>query len=105
MAKRRLSTANNHLKSNELTSFYEEIFKALYGYLGDKMNIPIAEFNKDNIASVMEAKSVTESTVSKMLETLDRCEMARFAPGDNVSAQSVYSAAMDSITLTEDELA
>ncbi len=104
MAKKRLSIAAQHLKSNNKELFYVEIFKALYGYISDKLNIPVADLNKDHIAITLKQKNVSEQTVAQLITTLYNCEYAHYAP-NAVSAdlQSIYNSTVELITKIEDE--
>lgn len=79
-AKKRLAAAQKLLTGDD-TAFYEEIFRALYGYLSDKFNIPVSELNREAIEHVLEERSVNEDLRNDLRKALDECEMARFAPG------------------------
>lgn len=104
VAKKRLSIAEANLKTGELKNFYEEIFKALYGYLSDKLNIDDAHLNKESIQDALLSKGVPQATIDSLKETLDNCEMARFAPMNNVSENTVYQNAVDIISKIEEEV-
>jgi len=85
-------------------AFYEEIAKGLYGYLSDKLNIPIADLSRDNIAERLKARSVGEPVIAELNDTLDRCEMARFAPDVTLSQQQIFEKAKNVIHEIEKEL-
>jgi len=106
IAQNRLKKAQLYLKDNNSNAFYEEIFKALWGYLSDKLNIPVSELSKETAGDALLNKSVTESTSHQFIETLNDCEFARFAPGGNTSQtmDSVYSEALNIISIIEKEL-
>jgi hypothetical protein len=105
MAKKQLSLAEQHLKSNNKEQFYVEIFKALYGYISDKLNIPVAELNKEHISNTLKLKNVTETTVQQLITTLDTCEYAHYAPGIASSdLQTIYNNTVALITKIEDEV-
>jgi len=105
MAKKRLSLASQYLKSNNKEQFYMEIFKALYGYIGDKLNILAADLNKDHISDKLKAKSVKESTIQQLIATLDNCEYARYAPSAvSGDLDSIYNNTVELITKIEDEI-
>ncbi len=57
-----------------------EIFKALYGYTSDKLNIPVSDLNKDHIADKLKAGNVSDTTIQQLISALDNCEYARYAP-------------------------
>ena len=105
MAKKQLKLAENHLKANNKELFYVEIFKALYGYVGNKLNIPTANLNKETITDSLRIKSVTEATIQQLMSTLDNCEFAHYAPtavsGD---LKSIYDNTVELITKIENEI-
>lgn len=105
MARKRLSVAEQHLKSNNKELFYIEIFKALYGYISDKLNIPVADLNKEHISSTLKNRNVSEGTTEKLILTLDNCEFARYAP-TSVSGDlnGIYNSTVELITKIEDEI-
>ncbi len=105
MAKKRLSIAAQHLKSNSKEQFYVEIFKALYGYIGDKLNIPAADLSKDHISDTLKTKSVKDTTIEQLLSTLDNCEYARYAPSAvSGDLNGIYNNTVELITKIENEI-
>ncbi|MCK5171228.1 MAG: protein BatD, partial [Bacteroidales bacterium] len=79
-ARKRLNKASSFMKQNEKESFYEELVKALWGFISDKLSIPIADLSKDNARSEMLSKNVDEEYIDQILDIIDRCEYARYAP-------------------------
>lgn len=105
MAKKRLSLAERHLKSNEKEQFYVEIFKALYGYIGDKLNILAVDLNKENIADKLKAQNVSDNTIQQLITTLDNCEYARYAPSAaSGDLNGIYTNTVELITKIENEI-
>ncbi len=80
MAKKRLELAEKHMKEDKRESFYEEVFRAVYGYLSDRLTIPFAELTKDGVSALLRSKNVSEETCQKLSDVLDNCEFARYAP-------------------------
>lgn len=102
LAKKRLRKAELLLKENKVEVFYEEISNALWGYLADKLTIPTAELNSDNVRELLSKRGVLESTIEKFFTTVSHCDYARFAPGDLSSGmESVYDESIQLITLLE----
>lgn len=91
-----LANAKKQLDANHTKEFYEAIFKGLYGYLSDKLNISMADLNKETIALNLKSRSVDNHLINQLVETLDLCEMARFAPVQ-VSEQEVFDKAKNII--------
>lgn len=104
VAAKHLANANKELHANNTHAFYEAIFKGLYGYLSDKLNITYAELDKDKIAAALRVKSAKEETIGELLDTLDLCEMARYAPVTHISAPQVFEKAKGIINAIEDEI-
>ncbi len=105
MAKKRLILAEQYLKSNNKEKFYVEIFNALYGYVGDKLNILIADLNKEHISEKLIARSVDSETIQQLLTTLDNCEYARYSPSAVSSdINDIYNNAVQLITKIENGL-
>lgn len=83
VATRRLKVARKLMKENKKDQFYDEMMRALQGYFGDKLSIPVAELSKDNIEASLKRINVPEEPVKQVIGLLDDCEFARFAPGDD----------------------
>lgn len=81
-AAKRLKTASRLLKQREAAPFYDEVMRALWGYVGDKLNLPVADLTKDNVGEQLRERGLDEDTASQFLRVLEDCEFARFAPGD-----------------------
>lgn len=105
MAQKRLATAKQHLDQNKIDVFYEELFKALYGYSSNKLGIEVSDLTKENLAARMRERNVKEETLTKLMATIDTCEYARFASQMQTgSPEQVYAASVQIITELEDQL-
>ncbi len=104
MAQKRLKAAEAALKSGDSTVFYQEIFKALYGYLGDKLGIPIGALSRQKILSELQRSGVKEATVNDVTYVIDTCEMARFAPVTETSDEVFYKRTAELIETLEGRL-
>jgi len=80
VALKRLKDAAGHLKNNQAEQFYESVIKALWGYLSDKLSIPVAELNREKASESLLSKGINQETVSELLKIIDDCEFARYAP-------------------------
>jgi hypothetical protein len=76
----------------------------LYGYLGNKLNIPVSDLNRENIEEKMKGRSIDQSTIKQLTDTMDLCEMARFAPVTGISQQEVFEKAKNIINEIEDKI-
>lgn len=80
MAKKHLKNASTSLKTNDKNKFYDDIAKALWGYIADKLNISGSELNKENIENTLLNHNADETLVKEFIGLLDTCEFERYAP-------------------------
>ena len=99
MALKRLHLAGTFLKQNLYTAFYEELHKALLGFVSDKLNIPFAELSKDNLREALKERNVAADHIESFIGILDACEFARYAPDSGHEAMEAhYKAAVEVIS-------
>ena len=105
VAVKRLKIANRLLKENRKNEFYDEILKTMWGYMSDKLSIPVSQLSKENIAAELAGKGVDASLIDDMQDVLNEGEFARYAPGDaGATMDKVYSRAMDVISKMENSI-
>ena len=80
VATRRLKIAKQKIAADDKAGFYDEMLKAIWGYLSDKLMMPVSELSKENIAAELASRQVSEELISKCVDLLSRCEFARYAP-------------------------
>ena len=80
VAQKRLKTARKFMAANDSNAFYAEMLKALWGYLSDKLGIPVSELSKDNIQAELDGYGASEDVVKEVIDVLDKCEFAQYAP-------------------------
>ena len=90
IAQRRLKNAERLLKENQKEQFYEEIERAAWTYLSDRLSVPTAQLGKENIAQILAAKSVSEDIIKQLLHVLSTAEFARYAPISDHAMQDIY---------------
>lgn len=91
VAQRRLKKAQECLNSHDTNGFYTETLTALWGYLSDKLTIPVSELSKDNIATEMEQFGFSQQHIGDTLHMLETCEFAQYAPAlDDGDMPTVY---------------
>lgn len=99
MAQKRLKLAGEYLDKSLYTAFYEELHKALIGFVSDKLNMDMSEISKDNIASALTEGGVSEEQTKAFTDLLDACEFARYSPdGGNEAMRLHYDAALKVIS-------
>jgi hypothetical protein len=86
MAVKRLKQAEKLLKENKDEPFYEEVLRALWGYLSDKLNIPQSELMKENVSAELSKYGVDETLTNEFLDIINTCEYARYAPNKSSGA-------------------
>ncbi len=105
VAVKRLKVAKKFLKENRKSEFYDEILKTLWGYMSDKLSIPVSQLSKDNIAVELEEKGVEAQLIAEMNNVLNECEFARYAPGDAGEAMDkVYKMSIEAISKMENSI-
>ena len=91
VATRRLKVAKQRMREDDKAGFYDEVLKALWGYLGDKLNMPVSELSKDNISAKLAECGVADELIQEALVLVGECEFARYAPSlSGSSVEDVY---------------
>ena len=102
VATRRMKLAGKLLAENKKNEFYDEVLKALWGYISDKLSIPVSQLSKDNIEAELTNYGVPEALIAEFIGVLNECEYARYAPGnENEAMDKVYSASVEVISKME----
>lgn len=105
MAMNRLRLAKTFLTQNLYTAFYEELHKALLGFVSDKLNMPAVDLSRDNIAEKLNDRGVAQDHVDSFISLLDACEYARYAPSAGNEAMAAhYASAIDVISSIDSEM-
>ena len=103
VAQRRLKVAEQLLKQNKKDAFFEEIERAAWTYLSDRLSIPTAQLNKENIAQILSNKGVSDMIIQEMMHVLSTAEFARYAPTSDHAMQDVYEDTIKIINQLESE--
>jgi hypothetical protein len=105
VAQKRLKDAHLYMKENKNEAFYEYILKALWGYMSDKLAIPVSELSRDNFISETSERNVDDDIVQKFLSILDTCEYARYAPAEGTAQMELlYKDAIEVISKMEQKV-
>lgn len=105
VATKRLKKAATLMQRGDSGAFYDEVLRALWGYVGDKMNMPVEQLSRDNISAQLTQHDVDQSTIDSFLSALDECEYSRYAPGDATgNMNKTYTSASEAIMNIEDFL-
>jgi hypothetical protein len=104
-AVKRLKNADKLLKAGKQEAFYEEVLRAMWGYLSDKLNIPQAILTKEVVKDELFDNGVDEPLIETFLTLLDTCEFARYAPSEASDAMDkLYEQASEAIGKMENTL-
>lgn len=99
MAMKRLKSAENYLNQNLYSAFYEELHKAIVGFISDKLNMSAADFSKEKISSTLVSGGVDSTLADSLIEVIDACEFARYSPDAGHEAMKKhYQQALDVIS-------
>ncbi len=105
VALKRMKTAKKLLDAHDTGKFYDEVLRALWGYVGDKFNMSQESLNKENIEQSLTSRNVPAEQIQQFMKVLNDCEFARYAPGDvNENMENVYNSAISAISKMEDNL-
>ncbi len=105
VAVKRLREAEKCIKEKQPDKFYEEILKAIWGYLSDKLNIPVSELTRNSAVNSLTEKGIDEAEINNLTSILDTCEFARFAPSSSATeAEKIYEGASKFIRLVENSI-
>jgi len=104
-ARKRLAQAGTFLKGNLYTAFYEELHRALLGFVSDKLNMDAADMSKENIAARLAENGAGEALAAEFTGLLDACEFARYAPDAGHEAMNThYEQAVSVISAIDEQM-
>lgn len=98
IATKRLKMASKLMFEGKHNEFYDEVLRALWGYVGDKLNIPVERLSKDNISDKLQSRGVDSDKIYTFIDAINECEFERYAPGDTSgNMEKVFGKAMNAI--------
>lgn len=105
VAQKRLKLAAKFLKEGKKEQYYEEVLKAVWTYISDKLSIPVAELTKEKVERELLRKSVSNEQIASILNVLNTCEFARYAPNTGQEAMgNLYNETVEIISSLEQQL-
>ena len=105
VATKRMKLAGKLLAENRKNEFYDEVLKALWGYISDKLSIPVSQLSKDDIEAELAKYGVADDVIKDFINALNECEFARYAPGDeNEAMDKVYTTSVEAISKMENNI-
>ncbi len=101
----RLKKASRLMFEGKASPFYDEVLRALWGYVGDKLSMSVEKLSRDNISQRLAERNVDEDTIGLFISALDECEFERYAPGDvKGNMNKTFEAAMTAIMRIEETM-
>ena len=101
MAVQRLRMAERYMNEENRHAFYEEMLRAMWGYISDKFNIPVASLTKEKIREELYRRNVAEATAEQFCEVISRSEEAQYAPSASGEMTDIYAEAVEVISKIE----
>lgn len=105
IARKRLRAARECMRRKDAAGFYEEMLRALWGYIGDKLSMPTSELTRANVSERLLETGVSEKVVQMAIDIIDTCEYAKYGTSAGADMQSVYNRACTLIDNVESEIA
>ncbi|MGL4363666.1 MAG: BatD family protein [Bacteroidales bacterium] len=106
IAKKRLDSSKHLLKAGNTQGFYDELLRAMWGYLGDKLGVPAAELSQEKVVLLLTARGIEESYIQIFIKIIHECEFTRYAPSTNGQQvmQYLYTDAVEVISKLEQRI-
>lgn len=105
VANKRLRAASGYMKQNNNEAFHDAILKAFWGYLSDKLGIPVASLNRESAVASLQQNNVDQQVIDDFVEITEQCEFARYAPaGGSEARHELYKKAASTMTRFEKQI-
>ncbi len=98
IATKRLKQAKEYMSQGKKELFFEEVLHTMWGYLSDKLNIPIGELSKENVETKLEQAGIDTECNHRFINLLNTCEFARYAPSQAGDMNLAYTEAVEIIS-------
>ncbi len=94
VSSRRLRMARKLMQHGQKDQFYEEVGKALWQYIGDKLGVDPAELTRDTLKEKLVENNVAQEDIDALIKLIDDCEYARYGVQDSqMSMENIYARA------------
>lgn len=101
VAVQRFRTAKRYMEEQNRHAFYEEMLRALWGYMSDKFNIPMANLTKENVREELYKRGVSAEDSQRFTDIISRCDEAQYSPVESTRMGEVYSEGVNLISQIE----
>ena len=100
MAVKRFRIAEKYMREQDRRAFYEEMLRAMWGYLGDKFNIPVADLTREVVRAELQKRGATTEAES-IIAVIARCEEAQYSPQASSEMHEIYEEGVDAVSKIE----
>lgn len=104
VAVQRFRAAERFMREGNRHSFFEEMLRALWGYMGDKLNIPVADLTKESIREELQRRGIESAEAQHFTDIITRCDEAQYSPAESVQMSDVYSDGVNIISHIESRI-
>lgn len=101
VAVQRFRVAKRYMEEQNRHAFYEEMLRALWGYMGDKFNIPVANLTKENVREELHKRGVSVEESQRFTSIITKCDEAQYSPAASAQMSEVYAEGVDIISRIE----
>lgn len=101
VAVQRFRAAKRYMLEENRHAFYEEMLHALWGYMSDKFNIPVANLTKENVREELHKRGVSADESARFAAIVSRCEEAQYSPVASARMSDVYAEGLDFVSRVE----
>ncbi len=104
VAVQRFKAAKGYMTSSNERAFYNEVLSAIWGYMSDKFNIPVANLTKESVRKELARRGASQDTIACFSEITTTCDEAQYSPMASSQMNEVYAAALKLISNIETEI-
>lgn len=101
VAVQRFRQAERYMREGNRHAFYEEMLRALWGYMGDKLNIPVSSLTKENIREELQRRGCPAEDATRYTDIISRCDEAQYSPAESVQMSDIYKEGVGMISRIE----
>ena len=101
VAVQRFRAAKGYMEEQNRHAFYEEMLRALWGYMSDKFNIPVANLTKENVREELHKRGVSSEDSQRFTAIITKCDEAQYSPVESARMNDVYSEGVNLISRIE----
>ncbi len=101
VAVQRFRAAKRYMEEQNRHAFYEEMLRALWGYMSDKFNIPVANLTKENVREELHKRGISADELLRFTAIITKCDEAQYSPAAGAQMSEVYTEGLDIVSRIE----